>query len=80
MDMRKLAEEAIALAKTASVVLPPLGTGAALAEKVLDIVDSIREEGGQDRETEEELEVAHQQLYQAMAAKGHALSERLRGG
>jgi hypothetical protein len=77
--MRKLAEEAIALAKTASIVLPPLGTGAAIAEQVLNVVDGIRNEGGQDNETDAELEAAHKQLYDAMTAKGHALSDRLRG-
>lgn len=79
MDMETLARQAIALAKTASVVLPPLGTGAALAEKVLDIVDGIRNEGGQSNETTADLEAAHEELYSAMTAKGHALSDRLRG-
>ena len=78
MDLKKLAEEAIALAKTAGTVLPVLGTGAAIAEKILGVVDSLKSEAPDDQ-TAQELEAAHQELYDAMIAKGHKLSDRLRG-
>ena len=80
MDMKKLADEAIALAKSASVVLPALGTGATIAQSILDVITGLRHEGGQDKQTEAELEEAHDQLFNAMMEKGHNLSNRLRGG
>lgn len=78
MDIKKLAEEAIALAKTASTVLPALGTGAKIAEQIMGVVASLRSEAP-DGQTAQELEEAHQQLYDAMIEKGHQLSDRLRG-
>jgi hypothetical protein len=78
MSFRDLADRAIELAEMGSVVFPPLGTGAALADKVLDLLDGLKDEAP-DQESEEDLEAAHQALYDAMTAKGHKLSERLRG-
>lgn len=78
MDLKTLAEEAIALAKTASAVLPALGTGAKIAEQIMGVVTSLQPHAP-DAATSEGLEEAHQQLYDAMIAKGHTLSDRLRG-
>lgn len=78
MDLKKLAEEAISLAKLAGNVLPGVSAGASVAEGILNIVDGLKPHV--DTGTAEDLEAAHKELYDAMVAKGHALSARLRGG
>lgn len=77
MDLNTLAEEAISLAKLAGNVLPGVGAGASLAQGILNIVEGLKPHV--DVGTAEELEAAHKELYDAMIAKGHALSDRLRG-
>jgi hypothetical protein len=78
MDLKKLAEEAIAVAKMAGNVLPGVGAGAQLAEGILNIVEGLKPHV--DTGTAGDLEAAHKDLYDAMVTKGHALSDRLRGG
>lgn len=78
MNIRDAIDKAIELAEAGAVVFPPLASGAALAEKVLDIVDGLKAEAP-DGESEADLETAHKALYDSMVAKGHALSDRLRG-
>lgn len=77
MDIRSAIDAAIELAKAGATVFPTLGNGAALAEKVLDILDDLKSEAPSG--TREEIEAAHQALYDEMIAKGHDLSARLRG-
>lgn len=77
MNIRTAIDAAIALAKAGAVVFPPLAGGAALAEKTLDILDDLKSAAPDG--TKEEIEAAHQELFNAMIAKGHALSDRLRG-
>ena len=77
MDARSAIDAAINLAKVGAAFFPTLGKGAALAEKTLDILDDLKTEA--PPQTAEEAEKAHQELYDAMTAKGHALSARLRG-
>jgi hypothetical protein len=77
-DIRDVIDKAVELAEAGASVFPMLGTGAALAEKVLDIVDSLKTEAP-DNDSEVDLEDAHAQLYETMTSKGHALSDRLRG-
>lgn len=76
MDLKKLAEDAISVAKLAGNVLPGVGAGAQLAEGILNIVEGLKPHV--DPATGEDLEAAHKALYDAMTAKGHALSARLR--
>jgi hypothetical protein len=78
MDFTKLAEQAISLAKIAGNVLPGLSGGAAIAEKILDVVDDLKQ-AAPDSGSAEDLEAAHKALYKEMTDKGHALSARLRG-
>jgi hypothetical protein len=78
MNIRDAIDAAVQLAKAGAVVFPPLAGGAALAEKALDILDDLKGEAP-DAGTKEEVEQAHQELYDAMTSKGHALSDRLRG-
>lgn len=77
MDLKSVAEEAISVAKLAGNVLPGLSAGAELAQGILNIVDGLKPHV--DAGTADELEAAHQQLFDEMLAKGHALSARLRG-
>lgn len=77
MDLKKLAEEAISVAKLAGNVLPGVGAGAELAQGILNIVDGFKPHV--DAGTADDLEAVHKELYDAMIAKGHTLSDRLRG-
>ena len=78
MNIETAIEKAVELAKIGAVVFPPLGVGAELAEKVLDVVDSLKAHAPTDQ-SKDQLEQAHRELYDAMIAKGHALSDELRG-
>lgn len=78
MNIQTAIQSAISLAKAGSIVFPPLAGGAALAEKALDILDGLKPHAP-DPASGEDIEAAHKELYDAMIAKGHALSDRLRG-
>lgn len=78
MDIRSAIDAAIQLAKAGATVFPALAGGATLAENTLAILDNLKSKAP-DSDTAEEVEQAHKELFDAMMAKGHALSDRLRG-
>lgn len=78
-DIRSLIDKAIDIAEMGGNVFPMLGTGAKLAETALSLLDGLKAEAP-DADSEADIETAHKALYDAMTAKGHRLSDRLRGG
>lgn len=77
-SIRDAIDKAIDLAEVGGTVFPMLGTGAMLAQNVLSVLDGLKKEAP-DQSTEADLETAHKALFDAMTAKGHNLSDRLRG-
>lgn len=75
-DLRSLVNSAIELAKIGGMVLPGLSGGAAVAEKILDTLDSLK---GVAPEQAGEIKETHEQLYKRVTDAGHKLSDRLRG-
>lgn len=78
MDIRNLIEDAVSLAKVAGLVLPGVSGGAAIAEKVLDMVDGLKAAAPDDAAAAD-LEAAHVDLFKQVTDKGLMLSARLRG-
>lgn len=76
MDFKEVAEQAIKLAKVAGTVLPGLSGGAAIAEKIIDIVDGLADKAPLT-ETQEELQAAARELRAVTSAKAQATANRL---
>jgi hypothetical protein len=79
LDFRDVAAEAIKLAKTAGTVLPGLAAGAAIAEKIIGVVEALRDKAT-DATTQEELQAAADELRQKVSNKANATADRLDGG
>lgn len=77
MDTSKLIDQAIALAKMAAPLIPALGAGAAIAEKIEGIIDDLGEEIPLDKQGE--AQAARAQLAAAVKAKVAATTKRMRG-
>jgi hypothetical protein len=75
-DIRVVVNSAIDLAKIAGTVLPGVAGGAVAAEKILDMLDSLKSVAPNQAS---EIEETHEQLYKRVTDAGHALSDRLRG-
>lgn len=77
MDISKLVDSAINLAKMLSPLMPVLGAGASIAEKVGQIFDDLREEATPDQQ--EQMQAERKVLIEAVTAKAKAESAALRG-
>jgi hypothetical protein len=78
LNIRSLIDGAISLAHMGGELLPPLEGGAEVAEKLVDLVDSLKAHAPDDS-SKAQLEQAHTALLKRMQDKGHALSSQLRG-
>lgn len=76
-SISELIDRAIELAKAAAPLVPALGAGALIAEKVVDIIDGLGDEIPADKQTE--AQAARALLADAVRAKAAATSDRLRG-
>ena len=72
-----LIDKAIELAKAAAPLVPALGAGAEIAEKITGIIDDLGDDIPQDKQ--EEAQQARAKLADAVRAKAAATSDRLRG-
>lgn len=79
MDFRALASGAISLAKTAGLVLPGLAGGAAIAEKILGVVDNLADHTAADAQSQEELREAAHELRARTSTKAQSTADRLDG-
>ena len=76
-DFSKLIDSALSLAKAASPLIPALGAGAALGEKIIGIIDDLGDDIPQDKQAE--AQAARAELAAKVKAKAAATSARLRG-
>ncbi len=76
-NISDLLDEAIALAKMAAPLLPALGAGAAIGEKIIDLIDSFDDDIPVDQQAE--AQAARAELADAVRAKAAATSARSRG-
>lgn len=76
-DIRDLIDKAIDLAKTVAPLVPTVGAAAGVAEKVVDIIDSLGDDIPVDQQ--EAAQTARRELADAVRAKAQATSDRLRG-
>lgn len=77
MDVGKLLDQLIAAAKTLSPMIPALGMGAEIAEKIADIFDNLKEDIPLDRQAE--AQAARAELAQRVIDKVDAEAAALRG-
>lgn len=77
MDISKLIDQAIALAKMAAPLVPALGAGAAIAEKITGIIDDLGDDIPADKQPE--AQAARAVLADAVRDKALSTSARLRG-
>jgi hypothetical protein len=78
MNISNLIDQAIALAKAAAPMVPTLGAGAAIAEKIVGIIDDLTDDAP-DTRTQQEMQEQRAILAEAVKAKARATSDRLRG-
>jgi len=78
VNFRTLVDQAVAFAHAVGELLPPVEGGADIADKVLDVLDSLKDHAP-EAASREQLEAAHAALLKRISDKGHALSDRLRG-
>ena len=78
MDIKSLISGVLSVAKMAGNVIPGLGAGAALGEKIIGIIDDLSDQAP-DARTQQEMQVARKALSTAVEAKAKATSARLRG-
>lgn len=79
MDVRSLIDQVIAVAHTASAIIPGAGfveQGAKLGKGVLDVIDAL--EGHATIEQQPELQAARAKLSEAVKAKAKSVSDSLR--
>lgn len=76
-DIRALLDKALDMAKLASPLIPVLGTGAAIGEKIIDLIDSFGEDIPIDKQAE--AQAARAELAAKVRAKAQDTSSRLRG-
>ncbi len=77
MDISKLIDQAISLAKMAAPLVPALGAGAAIAEKIEGIIDDLGSDIPIDKQAE--AQQARADLAAAVKAKVARTSARARG-
>ena len=77
MDIGKLIDDAIALAKTATALIPGSTDDAivATAEKVVDIVDGLIDKAPDSR-TQEKMQATRKALAAAVSAKAERTADR----
>jgi hypothetical protein len=77
MGVSGLVDQAIALARSLAPLIPVLGTGADIAEKVDNIFDDLKAHA--DPSQQDEMQVERAALRQRVIAKANAEAAALRG-
>jgi hypothetical protein len=77
-DIKKLIESALSMAKMAAPLIPVLGSGVAIGEKIMGIIDDLSDDVP-DARTQEAMQKDRAMLAEAVKAKAAATSDRLRG-
>lgn len=77
-DIKGLIDQVLGVAKTLSPLIPALGNGVALGEKVIDLIGDLRSDAPDER-TADQMDQERNELAAKVRAKAQDTSNRLRG-